>query len=461
MHFVPLLTAFALAATQETPASERLLIVAPAAWCEAFEPFAAHKRTLPWIRSCTVISVESLSAEAKEGDEAERLKRGMWKRWQRDGDDGVDAVLLVGDMHVLPTRYMMLDRSTKAACDVAFYASDLYYADLADDAGAFENWNARTDGIHARYIGEVHGESGKDGPIDADGSGLVPEIALGRFPAATVEEACALAAKTKAHDARVLAGRRGGHDGAVTPSAAVEVVACGAWIDNAARIRGVSDALRTGFTVSLLSYFDTDTARHPNPQRVVDAMNSGRSLILHTGHGEPHGWQDGLRLEDLEHTRHEPTTPVILSIGCSTAVVAPQPPYEAYRDADGTDHLGTNAGEVFLAPPPPPACLQPRAFSHASIGATSVRMSEGGAIAYIGCVTGSQPCAHTLLDAFAECLAREPAQSVGGAWSHALKQYIQREHLRDLAPSESWYPPSIYFQPMKFVLLGDPTARLR
>ena len=117
-------------------------------------------------------------------------------------------MLLVGDAQSMPLRDMMLDRATKAACDVAFYPSDLYYADLTDDAGAdgerkFADWNHRTDGVHGRYIGEVHGEgrgegrgevhgevrgevrgevhgeSGKDGPIDADDCGMVAEIAVG------------------------------------------------------------------------------------------------------------------------------------------------------------------------------------------------------------------------------------------------------------------------------------------
>ena len=105
-------------------------------------------------------------------------------------------MLLVGDAQSMPLRSMMLDRATKAACDVAFYPSDLYYADLTDDAGAdgerkFANWNHRTDGVHGRYIGEVHGEgrgegrgevhgeSGKDGPIDADDCGMVAETAVG------------------------------------------------------------------------------------------------------------------------------------------------------------------------------------------------------------------------------------------------------------------------------------------
>ncbi|MEY2785719.1 MAG: hypothetical protein RL277_1929, partial [Planctomycetota bacterium] len=35
------------------------------------------------------------------------------------------------------------------------------------------------------------------------------------------------------------------------------------------------------------------------------------------------------------------------------------------------------------------------------------------------------------------------------------------ERLMELKPGESWYPPSIFFQGMKFVYLGDPTVRLR
>jgi len=30
----------------------------------------------------------------------------------------------------------------------------------------------------------------------------------------------------------------------------------------------------------------------------------------------------------------------------------------------------------------------------------------------------------------------------------------------ELAPTSSWYPPSIFFQGMKFMLFGDPTLPL-
>ena len=428
---------------------------------EALSEFVEAKRNLAAVASCECVSVESLQ-EGREGDGAEQLKRGLFERWRGGGPERFDSVLLVGDMHVLPTRYMMLDRATKAACDVAFYPSDLYFADLADDSGAFEDWNARTDGIHARYIGEVHGESGKSGPIDADGCGLVPEVAVGRWPVATAEEAAAVAQKTLRHDLAIEAARSS-DVGLACPRLPALVVACGGWIENQSRIQALAARLGPATGVACLSYFDPDPERRPSPERVSAALRTGASLVLHTGHGEPQGWQHGLRARDLARSaspdRH--CLPVICSIGCSTAVLAPQPPYEAYLDADGADHTGTNAGEIFEAPPPPPACVQPRRFAHDSLGATAVRMAEGGAVVYIGCDTGSQPCAHTMLDQFAGFLADHPDAAMGEAWRHAVARYIELEHLRDLTPTDSWYPPSIYFQPMKFVFLGDPTARIR
>ena len=49
---------------------------------------------------------------------------------------------------------------------LAFYASDLYYADLAKDDRSFDDWNANKEGYHAGYFGEVNGEFHKTGPMD-------------------------------------------------------------------------------------------------------------------------------------------------------------------------------------------------------------------------------------------------------------------------------------------------------
>src|ERR1019366_9383103 len=93
---------------------------------------------------------------------------------------GLGYALLVGDVDVLPVRYMCLDRVTPAAFDYAFYPSDLYYSDLAKADGSFEDWNARKESFHAGYFGEVRGEKNKQDPINFDQVDYLPDIAAGR-----------------------------------------------------------------------------------------------------------------------------------------------------------------------------------------------------------------------------------------------------------------------------------------
>jgi hypothetical protein len=38
--------------------------------------------------------------------------------------------------------------------------------------------------------------------------------------------------------------------------------------------------------------------------------------------------------------------------------------------------------------------------------------------------------------------------------------YYDKERLEKLVPTPDWYPPSVFFQGMKFMLFGDPTLRL-
>ena len=87
-------------------------------------------------------------------------------------------------------------------------------------------------------------------------------------------------------------------------------------------------------------------------------------------------------------------------------------------------------------------------------------MPAGGAVAYIGCNTGAQPCAIELLEGFARSVATHRVTTVGDAWKHAITHYWHAMHLAELVPTKSWYPPSIFFQGMKFMLFGDPALPL-
>lgn len=416
------------------PPPPALVVLAPAAWKEALAPFvAARAKEL----AVELVALEDVLAANEGFDAPERIKRHLHRAWK---ERRARYALLVGDADTFPVRFMTLDRATSAAFDTAFYPCDLYYADVARDDGAFDDWNAAKDGYRARYVGEVRGETHKDGPIDADGISYVPELAVGRFPVSDVASLHALVAKTLAW----------------TPSApSALLVHADGWVDERARLAAMATALAGGgFGVEELVY----GKRAPTPETLATALRAQPTCVFHLGHGYSEGWAGCV---DSTAPFALPRPVVAFSVGCNTAEFCVEPPYQPYVDDAGLRHKGTNAGEVFTVPPRPPACLQPGELNLTGIGERLVRMPTGGAVVYIGCDTGAQPCAVTLLEGFTRALAVPETARIGDAWRAALAHYHAAEHLATLAPTADWYPPSVFFQGMKFLYFGDPTLRVR
>jgi hypothetical protein len=189
-------------------------------------------------------------------------------------------------------------------------------------------------------------------------------------------------------------------------------------------------------------------------------LGEGVSLVVHTGHGTDTSWQGCFSVQSLDRLANADRLPVMISAGCSTAAFAPLAPYAGYVDVDGGEHPGTDRGEVFSAPPPPPAPYQKGRYNPTGLGEQLLRRGPNGAVAYIGCNTGSQPCALTLVEGFVLALAETREPRLGDCWTSAVSYYYDRERLDKLVPTPDWYPASIFFQGMKFMLFGDPTLRL-
>ncbi len=440
-----------LAAEPAVPtAGGGLVIIAPRAWETALAPFVAFKaQRLP----TRFHALETVLTNSPGTDDPERLKRFLYEAWR---ERNVRYALLVGDVDVFPVRYMVLDRVTPAAFDYAFYPSDLYYADVARADGSFDDWNARHDDFHARYYGEVRGEKNKTDPINFDGIDYRPEVAVGRWPVSTAEAAARVAAKTMATETALL-------DDTTPPTRRAGLLAVSGWVDSRPLLERLAARLTNHWEVERLFYADRGAAPGtvaPTPGNVEALFQRGARFILHTGHGQPDGWDQCLSIAGLDRIANVPPLPVVMSIGCSTAWFAPLPPYEPYVDIDGAEHAGSDHGEVFHAPPPPPAPYQRGRYNPTGLGEQILTRSARGAVAYIGCNTGSQPCALTLADGFVTALAREPGGRLGDLWNAALRHYVAAEHLDTLRPNADWYPPSIFFQGMKFMLFGDPTLPL-
>jgi hypothetical protein len=198
----------------------------------------------------------------------------------------------------------------------------------------------------------------------------------------------------------------------------------------------------------------------PTHEALRSLLAGGLGLLVHAGHGEPNGWDQCLSLGDLDCVTNGTELPVVISAGCSTAYFAPLPPYDGYVDVQGKEHDGTDHKEVFAEPPPPPSPYQRGRFNPSGLGEQMLKRSSGGAVAYIGCDTGSQPCALTLVEGFVTALSKAKEPRLGDCWADAIRFYYQKEHLAELKPNDDWYPPSIFFQGMKFMLFGDPSLRM-
>ncbi len=145
-----------------TQTTQSMVIVTPQRFEAELKPFVEHKLGELAIE---VAILERVLGETSQSDDPEKLKLFLYQAWKHRK---ARYVLLVGDASVIPVRYMVLDRVDRAACNTAFYASDMYYADVAKANGSFDDWHARKDGHHALYFGEVHGEKNKNDPINFD-----------------------------------------------------------------------------------------------------------------------------------------------------------------------------------------------------------------------------------------------------------------------------------------------------
>lgn len=453
---LPCLVGSAARAQQPAPtapaagASGRLLVVAPGSLAPELAAFVAHKRRS---LAAELRSLEDILRDHPGTDDPEKLKRCLYEEWR---SRGLGYVLLVGDVDVMPVRFMVLDRVTPAAFDYAFYPSDLYYADLARADRSFDDWNARKEDFHASYFGEVRGEKNKGDPINYDQVDYRPEIAVGRWPVSTAGELRVVVAKT-------IASGQGPPTGAGGAPPRAAFIAVGGWVDSRGLLDELAGKLPAAWQVEKRYYADAarPSGSPPDPQQLRRLLDDGVDLLVHSGHGQPDSWEQCFSVGDLRRIRNAARLPVVISAGCSTAHFSPLPPYEPYVDMRGVEHAGSDHGEVFTGPPPPPSPYQRGRFNPTGLGEEFLKLGPNGGVAYIGCNTGSQPCGLTLVEGFVGAVAGAAGQPrLGDCWTSAIRHFFEKQNLATLKPDAGWYPPSIFFQGMKFMVFGDPSLPL-
>src|SRR5215510_5272845 len=237
-----ILLSIALSHSAATTEQKHLLVVAPNAFNSTLAPFITHKQKL---LPTELKALEEILSSTPGVDDPEKLKRFLYNEWK---SHNVGYVLLVGDVDVMPVRFMVLDRVTPAAFDFAFYPSDLYYSDLAKADGSFEDWNGQKNSFHAGYFGEVRGEKNKQDPINYDGIDYLPDIAVGRWPVSTVQELLTVIDKTIAYEIALQSGSQ-------TNLAAFFAV--GGWVDSRGFMSNLAERLTNSWQIEKRFYSDS------------------------------------------------------------------------------------------------------------------------------------------------------------------------------------------------------------
>jgi len=422
-----------------------------------------------------LVSWQDLDREYDGWDAPERIKRGIANWHERYG---VKYVMLVGDSDKFPVRYTMTDRLAsdlrKASGYGAYYACDLYYADLYRQDGSFDNWDHNGNHLY----GELHGEYFTASHMNIDRIDMIPDVAVGRLPASSREEVANYVEKVASYEEALSSPAVDRFKGALfiitnSPDDDLDEIA----LDAKESIAKDLDKKITGFSRSLLvRLYDraiNATARRlsngdPTEASIVSIIQDGVGAINVGGHGSEDSWGVNAFTTKSALTLRNKLLPFVFNTGCGTAQFAVQPPYEPYTDVQGAAHKGVNEGEPWPESHtlPPPATLQTDthdAFPEHML----VSNAPHGAIAYVGCVTGSQAWARYLDESFFK--AYTEGSRFGDMWRLMVTEYCSKvPGIGPIGRGETtrksggeWFPVAGYHQPMKFMFFGDPSLKIR
>ncbi len=432
----------------------RLLILSHADFTAALQPLEAYKDAtgIPTY----IQSWQSLDkAFHHEGrDQPERIKMAIaaYARYA-----GTSYVMLVGDAAHFPVRYTLTDRADeKNNSTWIFSSADYYYADLFKPGkGALNTWDANNDG----YFGELHGGR-ETGVINVDQVGTVPALAVGRLPAANVDQVKLYIGKIETYEQEAYQSEW---------SRRAVFIATNDWVNSACfTAEGIisGSLVPKGYAITRL-YQPANpclVTLTPAPSAIMQNLNEGVGFINYLGHGGatawqlPSGWFETKDLAGLTQTSH---LPIVFSAGCNTARDALLPPYDSYIDVQGTYHQAiTTDDPASTQKSPQPAPLQEVGDLPDSMAKQLVVENKTGAVAYIGGDMTTQYPSYEMDTLFYASL-NHGAVTLGDMWKYMVTQYYQLHPAPTKVDKPDWYQVAIFQQPWKFVLYGDPSLRIQ
>ncbi|MBW7882744.1 MAG: hypothetical protein H3C34_08915 [Caldilineaceae bacterium] len=441
-------------------AEERdLLILTPEAFKAALQPLVLHKNATgtPAIL-ITLEAIEANSAYSHGRDVQERIKLAIAAA--RECWD-IRYVMLVGDVDRFPVRYTRTWDSVHWGH--GFVPSDLYYADLYDSSGQFDDWDADNDNLF--------GEMNSGGPanwadLNQDSVDLHPDVAVGRIPASNPDEVQTMVNKIIAYE-----------QGANPSWAAHVLFVSGNFSNPKPTVTQIAAQLALiGFTNTQLDETNPACGGSSLPPcslvrttALNNAMNSGVGFVAYFGHGyggtpgnmdgSSGGWAGWYDYQSIATLTNSTRLPIVTAAACDTAQFHfPHQPYQQkaggiYAPASGVPQNQQNATE--------PAAIQPAQYDQDSMAEHFLVKQPAGAVAYFGGYTGVQPHSFRVVQRmFDELAALGGTARLGDIWKGGVERYIVNDFGDVAGYWNNWYSAAIYHHIQKMMLFGDPSLRI-
>jgi hypothetical protein len=415
-----------------------LLIVTPQAFLKPMRRLADWKTGTGL--STGILTLEDAYRTCTGRDTPEQVKRCL-SLYQKQS--GIRFAMLVGDANLFPVRYFSVDVIDETSQhNIEYHPADLYYADLYEADGSFDDWNANGN--------ELFGELESPGTFNVDQADTIPDISVGRVPVLSIEEAEIYVDKVINYESAA--------QGSDWVKRTLLIVTGGLFPDDCKHEEKVVPLFGSGREFVRL-YNADNTCRKTDAitvDTIIAELNKGVGLVSFLGHGTFYLWADALSVKDFSNLHNGEKLPVVFAGGCNTGDFTVIAPGGSYTDINGVDHV---QGEKFTSTPPPPAPLQSNNNIDGIMEETLVQMKDGFS-AYIGAVTfGNFGPMFDLNEYFLTGIAKgEP--TVGEAWNFSVRTIFETPYVPESSKSDPTGPMFRFYQPWIFMLFGDPSLRL-
>jgi hypothetical protein len=437
-----------------------LLILAPECFRDALEPLIDHKNaTAMPAKLLTLEEIRRDAAYESGRDEQERVKLAIaaaHRRW------GIRYVLLMGDVDQFPVRYTRTWDSV--AWGHGYSPSDLYYADLYDGAGDFDDWDGNRNGL----FGEMNGGDPENwSELNQDAVDLRPDVCVGRIPASTPAEVSTVVNKIIRYE-----------QGASSSWAERALFVTGEWSNPNPTADYIADLIAPLGYASVKHYWTTDWRAMPRTEAgwfsrraavLNEEINRGVGFVVYIGHGRGGsggraggnggswtGWYDYRSIAGLNNAGK---LPIVFAAACDTAMF--HYPHHPYRRRDGGEYRPSPGVPNNQRDAPEPAAIQSSYYDLDCMAEHFMVKHDVGGIAYLGGYTGLQsPSKAFVKRLFEELVARNGSATLGDIWAGGVSRYIEKDFPNIERHWGNWFGAALYHHIQKMMLFGDPSLRI-